>query len=134
LFNKFTVKIREAKFIEYLSDINNLENNYVYEDENIIKAFFTIGNCRDEDKNENTFELMGIYVDPIFQRQKIGTQIINYTVDNAISKNKNEIVLWVFEKNNESIIFYEKMGFNKDGQNKLMEHFNEYAIRMSIKL
>jgi ribosomal protein S18 acetylase RimI-like enzyme len=134
LFNEFTVKIREEKFIEYLSDKSNLENNYIYEDENIIKAFFTIGNCRDDDKNEKTFELMGIYVDPIFQRQKIGTQIVNYTIEDAISKNKNEIVLWVFEKNNESIIFYEKFGFNKDGKSKLMEYFNEYAIRMSKKL
>ena len=134
LYNKFTVKIREEKFIEYLSDKNNIENNYVYEDENIIKAFFTIGNCRDEDKNEKTFELMGIYVDPLFQRQKIGTQIVNYCINKAISKNKNEIVLWVFEKNKESIKFYERMGFEKDGKIKLMENYNENAIRMRKEL
>jgi L-amino acid N-acyltransferase YncA len=38
--------------------------------------------------------------------------------------------LWVFEKNNSSINFYKRMGFNKDGKQKIMESFNEKAIRM----
>jgi L-amino acid N-acyltransferase YncA len=130
LYKKFTVKIREEKFKEYLSTKKDDEENFVYEDENIVKAFFTIGNCRDEDKNNKTIELMGIYVDPLFQRQKIGTKIVDYCIKEAISKNKKEIVLWVFEKNNGSVKFYEKMGFNKDGKNKLMENYNEYAVRM----
>jgi len=133
LYNKFTVKNREEKFREYLSQ-NNLNNeNYVFEDENIIKAFLTIGNCRVDDKDINTFELMGIYVDPMFQRQKIGTKLTEYCINEAINRSKKEIVLWVFEKNSESIKFYEKMGFSKDGKKKLMDNFNEYAIRMSKK-
>ena len=134
LYNKFTVKIREEKFTEYLSKENIYDENYVYINENIIKAFLTIGNCRDNDKNENTFELMGIYVDPLFQRQKIGTHLVKYCINAAVEKDKKEIVLWVFEKNNESIKFYEKMGFNKDGSKKLMENYNEYAIRMKMEL
>ena len=134
LYNKFTVKIREEKFREYLSVKNDSAGNYVYEDQNVVKAILTIGNCRDDDKDNRTFELMGIYVDPLFQRQKIGTKLVDYCIKEAISKNKEEIVLWVFEKNEETIKFYEEMGFKKDGKKKLMECFNEYAIRMGKTL
>ena len=114
LYNKFTVKTREEKFREYLSIKNDNEEHYVYEEQNVVKAILIIGNCRDDDKDNKTFELMGIYVDPLFQRQKIGTQLVDYCIEEAISKNKEEIVLWVFEKNEETIKFYEKMGFKKD--------------------
>ena len=131
LINKFTVKKRKEKFIEYLSTKKNNEETYAFEEDNIIKAFMTIGNCRDEDKNDKVFELCGIYVDPIFQRQKIGTKIVNFCINEAEHRNKKEIVLWVFEKNIESIEFYTKMGFKRDGREKIMENFQEKAIRMN---
>jgi len=134
LYNKFTVKTREEKFREYLSIKNDNVEHYVYEEQNVVKAILIIGNCRDDDKDNKTFELMGIYVDPLFQRQKIGTKLVDYCIQEAINKNKKEIVLWVFEKNDESIKFYEKMGFVKEGKKKLMVSFNEYAIRMSKTL
>ena len=135
LYNKFTVKVREEKFREYFSIKHDNEEIYVYEHQNIVKAFLTIGNFRDDDdKDKKIFELMAIYVHPLFQRQKIGTKLVEFCIKEAISKNKEELVLWVFEKNKESIKFYEKMGFKKDGKKKLMEFFNEYAIRMSKKL
>ena len=134
LFSKFTVIKREEKFREYLSDKSGCNKTYVFEEDKIIKAFMTTGNCRDEDKSSKTFELEGIYVDPLFQRQKIGAQLVNYCIDEAISNDKNEITLWVFEKNIASINFYRKMGFAPDGKIKLMEAFNENAIRMSRKI
>ena len=134
LINKHTVNKREEKFREYLSGNNDYGETYVFEENNIIKAFMTIGNCRDEDKNNKTFELQGIYVDPLFQRQKTGTHLVEYCIKEARIKDKNEIVLWVFEKNYETIKFYKKKGFEKDGKSKLSEYFNENIIRMSMKL
>ena len=134
LINKHTVKKREEKFNEYLSDNNDYGKTYVFEENNIVKAFMTIGNCRDDDKNDETFELQGIYVDPLFQRQKIGTHFVDYCIKEAHIQNKKEIVLWVFEKNHESVKFYEKMGFNKDGKCKIMENFNESVIRMNMNV
>ncbi|MCL2474189.1 MAG: GNAT family N-acetyltransferase [Alphaproteobacteria bacterium] len=137
LFNKFTVKMREEKFKEELSatDIPT----YVFEENNIIKAFMTMGKCRDEDKDDKTLELYRIYVDPFFQRQTIGTKLMNYCVKEA--ENKTEIVLWVFEKNIDSIEFYRKMGFKTDGKNKLSENLfalntkeKEREIRLSKNL
>jgi ribosomal protein S18 acetylase RimI-like enzyme len=134
LFNKMTVKKREEKFIEYLSVDERTDETYVYEEVNIMKGFMTIGDCRDEDKDHNTFELWGIYIDPLFQRQHMGAKCVDYCISEAIKKDKKEIVLWVFEKNIDSIEFYRKMGFSPDGKIKVYEVFNERAIRFSRKV
>ena len=134
LINKMTVNKREKVFLQFLSDQNSNNKTYIFEENNIIKGFMTIGDCRDNDKGEKTFELDGIYIDPLFQRQKIGTKFVNLCIEEALKRKKEEITLWVFEKNTNSIKFYEKMGFKRDGQIKLMELFKKNAIRMCKKL
>jgi hypothetical protein len=57
LFNELTVKMREEKFREYLSDKNRDDKTCVFEEDTIVKAFMTMGMCRDEDKNHETFDL-----------------------------------------------------------------------------
>jgi L-amino acid N-acyltransferase YncA len=134
LINKMTVEKRQEIFEKILLEKNEKDKTYVCEENNVIKAFMTIGDCRDEDKDEKTFELEGIYVDPLFQRQKLGTECVNFCIQEARKKNRMEITLWVFEKNKSSIEFYKKMGFNLDGKTKKMEIFNENAIRMVKKI
>jgi ribosomal protein S18 acetylase RimI-like enzyme len=125
LINEMTVKHREEKFREYLSEENDNNKTYVFEEKNMIKGFMTTGNCRDEDKNDSTYELWAIYIDPLFQRQNIGTQFVNYCKKEAINKGKNEITLWVFEKNNKAIEFYKKKGFEFDGKKQIIKYFDE---------
>ena len=134
LFNKMTVKNYEEKFIEYLSSDTKTNETYVYENENIIKGFMTVGDYRDNDKDKDTFELYGIYVDPVFQRQNTGTKLVDYCIKEAFKKNKKEVVLWVFEKNKGSIEFYKKMGFTPDGETKMYDLLNEKAIRLNRSL
>jgi ribosomal protein S18 acetylase RimI-like enzyme len=133
LVNEMTVKLREKKFKEYLSEKNDNNKTYVYEENNIIKGFMTIGNCRDEDKNYLTYELWTIYIDPLFQRQNIGTQFVDYCINEAIKIGKKEITLWVFEKNNKAIEFYKKLGFEFDGKIQTTDYFNEKEIRLKYK-
>jgi ribosomal protein S18 acetylase RimI-like enzyme len=134
LINKMNIMKRTEVFKKLL--LENTENNkiVVFEEENIIKGFMTIGNCKDEDKNNITFESEGLYIDPLFQRQNIGTKLVNYCKEEAIKQNRKEIVLWVFKKNINSISFYEKNKLRKDGKTKMMEKYNEEAIRMEYKI
>ena len=134
LINGITVKGREEKWQGYLSDTNSEDKTYVFEEDLIVKGFMTIGDCRDEDKDSNTFELHGIYVDPLFQRQKIGTKFANKCIEEAKSLERKEITLWVFEKNKSSISFYENIGFKPDGKIIVKERFNENAVRMKMEL
>jgi len=130
LFNTMSVKKHYEIFIGFLSAENKTDEIYVFEERNIIKGFMTLGDCRDADKDENTYELQGIYVDPMFQRQKIGTILVDFCIDEAIKRGKKEITLWVFSKNTESRLFYQKMGFIDDGKTKTIESVNEIAIRL----
>ena len=77
LINKMTVKKREKAFLEFLTNQDSNNKTYVFEENNLLKGFMTIGECRDNDKSKKTFELDGIFIDPLFQRQKIGTKFVN---------------------------------------------------------
>jgi len=106
---------------------NNECENYVYDD-GIIKAFMTIGACRDEDK-ASSFELWGIYVEPLMKRHGIGAALVKYCEKRAIEQGYTEICLWVLEKNDDSKYFYEKMGFIADGTNKYLENLGVTEVR-----
>jgi ribosomal protein S18 acetylase RimI-like enzyme len=102
---------------------------YVFDD-GIIKAFMTVGTCRDEDKPD-AFELGAIYVEPPFQRQKIGAAMAEFCENLAAQRGFKEICLWVLEENTSSRLFYEKQGYTTCGTTKLLENIGVTAIRYS---
>ena len=93
LFNHRSV----SKSIERFSDFvrNGTHETYVFDD-GIVKAFLTIGNCRDEDKTD-AFELWAIYVDPFMQKQGIGTKFVNYCEEQAVKRGFDEVCIFDFE-------------------------------------
>jgi len=105
----------------------NGSDNYVYDD-GIIKAFLTIGPCRDEDK-PGAFELGGIYVDPCLQGKGIGTALALHCEEVATRRCYTEIVLWTFEKNKAARAFYERQGYKLDGAIQTYEHYNAVGVR-----
>ena len=117
LFNKMLV----SKRIKYFEDAvnNHTEESYVF-DEGILKAFMTIGACRDTDKPDS-FELWGIYVDPFMQRHGIGSIMLDFCEREAEERGYKEIVLWVLEKNANAIEFYRKLGYMPDGSIKTID-------------
>jgi ribosomal protein S18 acetylase RimI-like enzyme len=137
LFNKMTVKNYEENIRKYLDKDSKPFEIYVFENDNIIKGFMTIGDCTDKDKDNNTFELENIYIEPLFQRQNIGTEMVNFFIKTATEKDKKEVIIWVFEKNIKAIKFYSKMGFVHDGEKRNCEVFNdnnEIIIRLWKKI
>ena len=131
LINKMTVKFREDRWYKILTEIDDRNVAYVYEEGNIIKGFMTIGDCRDDDKNIKAFELWSLYIDPLFQRHHIGTKMVDFCIAEARNKDRQEIIVWVLEKNKNAINFYNKKGFQFDGKTKLIEDINENEIRLS---
>jgi ribosomal protein S18 acetylase RimI-like enzyme len=132
LYATLTVDKREAAFAEAIRD--STEETYVFEEDSIVKGLLTIGECRDDDKTADTFELWGIYVDPRFMRQGIGRRLVAFCEAEARARGKMEIVLWAFEKNTDAALFYRKLGFIPDGMKKLLEFFSEYEIRFLKQL
>jgi diamine N-acetyltransferase len=68
-----------------------------------------------EDMNDESFEIERIYIRKSFQKHGLGKYLINKALEMAIEKNKMRIWLGVWEKNENAIAFYEKMGFVKTG-------------------
>lgn len=91
--------------IERLKKPNELENMYVYDD-GIVKAILTI---KFVDKK---VYITDFYVDPFFQGEGIGTNIL----DIIVSENKGkEIHLNPLDQNKKAVKFYEKYGFKYTG-------------------
>lgn len=109
------------------------EETYVYEEDGEVKAFLTIGKCRDKDKPDS-FELWGIYVDPSSLRQGIGYELLKFCEDEAVKRGYKEITLWTWEKNMIGRNFYEKNGYTPDGMAKGIIYFKEVEMRYVKKL
>jgi len=117
LFNKLLVSKRMSYFQNAVQNV--IEETYVYDD-GIVKAFMTIGACRDNDKPA-AFELWGLYVEPLMKRRGIGLEMVTFCKQKAIERDFKEICLWVLEKNTEARTFYEKLGYKPDGAKKEIE-------------
>ena len=126
LFKKLTVPNRLKDLAETMR--KQKQETYVFDDP-FVKGFITFGRCRDEDKNEDSFELMGLYTDPLYTRLGIGQQLINFCEVEAKKRKKKEISLWVLKKNRVGINFYEKNGFLPDGAQKELKSINALAVR-----
>jgi len=130
LFNVMSVAKRIEKFEVFLRDTEgtwSTSGNFVYDD-GIVKAFLTIGPCRDEDR-QDAFELGGIYVDPCLQGQGIGTALALYCEEIAAARGYKDICLWTFEKNAAARTFYEKLGYALDGATQFLERYEAVGVR-----
>lgn len=99
------------------SEPQNLENIWVYENENIVKGLIRI--------EEN--EVVELYVDHFFQGQGIGADLIEFA-----KKEHNVRFLWVLEKNADAIRFYEAHGFHITDNKMLEEGTPEYKVMMEL--
>ena len=70
-------------------------------------------------------EIAELYVDPFFEGQQIGSALIADALERILHP-----WLWVLEKNEAAIRFYEKHGFRFAGKRILNEGTPEYKIRM----
>jgi len=126
LFKDFTVAKRMEKFAEYLA---KGEETYVFDD-GILKAFLTVGFSRDEDKPDS-FNLSGLYVDPLMQGQGIGSILVDHFEKIAVERGFNDVYLWAFEENKSARTFYEKHGYTPDGVTKILQPHGWKGIRYS---
>ena len=127
LFNEMLVAKRLNIFENAV--LNQTEDTYVFDD-GIIKAILTIGVCRDTDK-QKSFELWGIYVEPLMKRQGIGSKLVDFCEKRAIESGFHEVCLWVLDENVIARMFYEKLGYHSDGAKKYIEFLKTTEIRYS---
>ncbi|GHV12856.1 GNAT family N-acetyltransferase [Clostridia bacterium] len=124
---------RQVLWQRIVTDENT--SKYVIQVSGKTAGFMEIAPSRDDDADNDTYELHGIYLHPDYFRQGIGTQAMRFAFDKARSIGKTVMTLWVFAENTNSVSFYEKCGFAADGNTKTLDCGKSVkAIRMSRNL
>ena len=102
------------------------EQVYLYEKENQVLGFLSLGPQRDEDKDkQTTTELYTLYVSPEAWGKGIGRDLWLSALTHL--NGYNEVSLWVLKGNRRAIRFYEKAGFEHDGHEKT-ERFGDHTV------
>ena len=74
-----------------------------------------IGDAQTEEMGDEAFEVQRIYVRKDFQKGGLGKQLMEKAIELAKEQNKKTIWLGVWEKNENALAFYERMGFVQVG-------------------
>lgn len=99
----------------YIDDPRLLAPMWVYDD-GIVKGLIHIENG----------EICELYVDPFFQGEGVGAQLIEFAIRDHASDR-----LWVLEKNARAIDFYRKHGFAPSGERKPVPDTPESVILLT---
>ncbi len=110
-----------------------LGKTYLIEENESVIGFTTFGNCRDDDRDENTGEIWGVYISPDHWRMGYGSKITAFAENILRSMNKKEIVLWVLKDNDDARNFYEKIGYVVEGRTKILERLHNLRAVRYIK-
>lgn len=108
---------------------NNTNSHYVIVLNSIIIGFLTIADSRDADLKEHFYEIIGLYLDPVYIGVGYGKQAMDWIKKEIKSRGYEKISLWVLEENNRARSFYEKSGFVADGTIKPSGLANAREIR-----
>ncbi|WP_410768082.1 GNAT family N-acetyltransferase [Fontibacillus sp. BL9] len=71
--------------------------------------------AQSEDMGDESLEIERIYIKHKFQKHGLGKYLLNKAVEIAMECSKKKIWLGVWEKNENAIAFYKKMGFVQTG-------------------
>ena len=74
-----------------------------------------INDAQSEEMGDESLEIERIYVKKEFQKHGLGKNLLNQAIEIASELNKSKIWLGVWEKNENAIAFYKKMGFDQTG-------------------
>ncbi|MGP4039090.1 GNAT family N-acetyltransferase [Gracilibacillus sp. D59] len=74
-----------------------------------------INDAQSEEIGDESLEIERIYIKNNFQKHGLGKYLLNKAIEIAVESNKAKIWLGVWEKNENAISFYKKMGFVQTG-------------------
>ncbi|MCL2531307.1 MAG: GNAT family N-acetyltransferase [Oscillospiraceae bacterium] len=108
---------------------------YVVQTDGKTVGLLAFGSPDDDDLDDSVYDLQGLYLHPTVFRQGIGALATNFAFNAARALGKTAMVVWVFEDNTNSVIFYEKCGFVADGKTKTLSYGKPLqCIRMRCEL
>lgn len=98
-----------------LSDISSEFYLICFNDELAGYLKINIHDAQSEKMGDESLEIERVYIKYKFQKKGLGKYLINKAMEIAIRQNKKKIWLGVWEKNENAIEFYKKIGFVQTG-------------------
>lgn len=99
---------------KYLANVKALEHIWVYDDEFVKGMIHLDGN-----------RILELYVDSFFQHFGIGSELIRFAIREHDARS-----LWVLEKNDRAVRFYQSHGFTMTQERKQEQGTSEYIVKM----
>lgn len=98
-----------------------------------IVGFSSYGPSRDQGTGSDVGELYSIYLIESSTGHGIGTTLWDQSYNNMRDLNFNQITLWVLSSNQRARRFYEKMGFELDGGEKVLEIWDQQLLELRYR-
>ncbi|RSD29001.1 GNAT family N-acetyltransferase [Mesobacillus subterraneus] len=89
--------------------------------------------AQSEQMGEDTLEIERIYIRTKFQKHGLGKYLLNKAVEIAMEHHKKKVWLGVWEKNENAIAFYKKIGFVQTGSHSFYMGDEEQIDLIMIK-
>jgi diamine N-acetyltransferase len=89
--------------------------------------------AQSENMGEDSLEIERIYIRAKFQKLGLGKYLINKAIEIAVEQKKSKIWLGVWEKNENAIAFYKKLGFVQAGSHSFYMGDEEQIDFIMIK-
>ena len=70
-----------------------------------------VNDAQSEEMGDESLEIERIYIKKKFQKHGLGKYMLNKAMEVAMERNKRKVWLGVWEKNENAMAFYKKMGF-----------------------
>jgi ribosomal protein S18 acetylase RimI-like enzyme len=91
---------------------------------------FVAAPSRERELGRNVAELVAIYVEPERWGQGAGAALMRAAMERLSQLPYDEVFLWTFKENTPAIAFYERQGWDADGDEKLHPRSGAVAIRL----
>lgn len=136
LLDGLSIEKRTTTWQEQLSNPEAGSQQLVAELNGKIIGWCTVGKNSDEDMSSETGELYGIYIDPDYIGQGVGSQLMEVALNRLQKDGYEKATLWVLHSNIKTKKFYEKKGWKKEGRTKeyIREGFESHIIRYICSL
>ena len=116
-----------------LSHINS-EFFFVYYNNEVIGYLkINTNDAQSEEMGDTSLEIERIYIKNKYQKHGLGKYLINKSIEIARERSKKEIWLGVWEKNENAIAFYKKMGFVQTGSHSFYMGDEEQTDIIMVK-
>jgi diamine N-acetyltransferase len=89
--------------------------------------------AQSEEMGEEALEIERIYIKSRFQKHGLGKYLFNAAVEMAMEQGKKKIWLGVWEKNENAIAFYKKMGIIQTGEHSFYMGDDEQTDLVMVK-